>query len=139
MRRHALPHDIIISMNEARAYADQQIIRNHPNHFNLVHTNFQGMHYHFYRHNQSPLGRPSSEDVQLAVRDIRQELYSWEEGNPDQSVDFRTPSGHLAAAVHRYDRELVLDNFQTVVRVYITWLYFTERHPRDANVEIILE
>ena len=81
----------------------------------------------------------SGDTVQTAVRDIRQELYIWEEGDPDRSVDFRTPDGHLAASVHVYNRNLELENLQTVVRVYITWLYFTNRLPQAANIEIMLE
>ena len=120
-------------MQQARDFVDHRIQRDHPNSNNIVHINFQGLNYHFYSPNAV---RPSRLALNLAVRSIRNELEPYD--HYDSIINFHISNGSLAASVTIHNVNIDLENFATAHTIYCTWLYFGDRHPRHANIMVML-
>ena len=129
-------------IEQSREFIDRDITLNYPNHLNWVHLNHQGLHYHFYARNNFQLINnqlPQRVILDLAVRQVRDEIFLLQHDGQDELREFRMPDGSLAARVQIFDLNIDLEEMPPIVRIYKHWLHFGFEQPQFANVLSILE
>ena len=127
---------MLANIENSREFIDHDIARRFPNHENWFHVNHRGLHYHFY-YNQMDI-RPTQLQIDLAVREIRDELFDIENEGQDELREFRLPDGSLAARVQVFDIDIDLEDMPAVTRIYKHWLHYGFERPQFANVLVVL-
>ena len=124
-------------IQRSRDYIDRELARQFPNHINWFHVVHRGNNYHFYAFRRND--RPTSLTVDLAVREVRDELFEIQHEGQDASIEFVMPDGFLAARVQIFRRRLELENLPAVQLIYNHLLYFGYEQPQFCNVIVVLE
>ena len=76
--------------------------------------------------------------MDLAVREVRDELFEIEHLGQDDLREFPMPDGSLAARVQVFNMNLDLEGMPPVIRVYKHWLHYGFEHAQFANVLVVL-
>ena len=124
-------------IENSRNFIDNDIAHRYPGHHNWFHMNFQGLHYHFYAL-QNAHALPTRLTMNLAVHQIRDELFDIQHDRQDDLREYFMPDGSLAARTQIFNLELDLENMPPTTRIYKHWLHFGFEHPQFANILIVL-
>ena len=126
---------MLANIENSREFIDNDIASRFPNHVNWFHVNHRGLHYHFYNNNGD---LPTPIQMDLAVRDVRDELFEIEHEGQTELREFPMPDGSLAARVQIFDINIILEGMPPVSRIYKHWLHYGFEHAQFANVIVVL-
>ena len=124
-RRYSGPDQELMTrlVEQSRTFIDNELDQHFPDHINRFHIIHQGLNYQFYFNRNHNYRDPSTVTINMAVRQLRDEIFEIQHDGQDYLAQFVMPDGYFAATVKTFIVNIDLEDMPSVTRIYKQYLY----------------